>query len=314
MWITWFRRVFHPSGYKSRLPVICVGNLHSGGTGKTPVVIAIADHYSDQSPAIVSRGYKSRAMRQGAKLDRNHASGVAEYGDEPWMLSSLSACAIFVGGNRRKSFRAIEKEGGHSLILMDDGFQNLGVKKDVSFICIPTSHDPKESFCLPAGELREGFSSLNDAEGVLLPVGSFFDEWESFLSTEWPRLPRFRLSYQVQGFFEGDKPILESDGTKWGVFCGIGNPERFLHKVQALPHTILKCFPDHHSYTKADVEALISEGHHQGVTAFLTTDKDWYKVASYFREQRKQVCSLRLSAKLPEEFWMLTDQAVRRSS
>ncbi|MCB0406013.1 MAG: tetraacyldisaccharide 4'-kinase, partial [Bdellovibrionales bacterium] len=113
------RRRHAPAGaYRSSLRVLCVGNLHSGGSGKTPVVRAICEGLKGIRPAVLARGYRARLSRSGALVDKL-VGGPAEFGDEPWMLAQVLDCPVYIGADRVAMAKKIEQDGLCDLIVMD---------------------------------------------------------------------------------------------------------------------------------------------------------------------------------------------------
>ena len=143
------RRSYYVSSrqYRSTLKIICVGNLHSGGSGKTPLVEAISKRFQLRSPVILSRGYLGTLSSEGAEIDRLMPNGSLLYGDEPWMLSQQQAGPVFISKKRVAGVKRIEKQYPNSLVILDDGFQHLALGRDVDIICICllyTSPSPRD--------------------------------------------------------------------------------------------------------------------------------------------------------------------------
>lgn len=151
-----------------QIPTISVGNLHSGGTGKTPLVIQIADHFSSKKPAILSRGYRAKLSSRGAKVDLGVNNGPALFGDEPWMMAQKAVASVYIGANRRQVLKSYQIEENHQLLILDDGFQHRQLNRGIDLVVIPGDEDPISSACLPAGTLREPLSSLKRASLVVI--------------------------------------------------------------------------------------------------------------------------------------------------
>ena len=132
---TSLRRKYYPKekAFRSSLPVISVGNIHSGGSGKTPVVRALAEHFKSRYPAVVSRGYKASLSSKGAKVNMQGAFAV---GDEPWMLHKLFGLQVWIGKDREMSIKKIEAIQSSNLIILDDGYQHFKVQRDLDIVLI----------------------------------------------------------------------------------------------------------------------------------------------------------------------------------
>lgn len=294
--------------FRSSLPVLSVGNIHSGGSGKTPLALAIASHYKNRSPYIVSRGYKASLSRKGAKVDNQ---GVFAVGDEPWMLHRLFGLSVWIGRDRVKSIKKIEEEKNSALLILDDGFQHFKVERDVNLVLIDSNKSPKENYCLPLGALREPLSALKKASAIVLTGKdpSKFDLWKSFLKTEFSEVKVFEALLKVDGLYQGDVPFSEFRTKKLLGFSGIAGNERFQETLSYLPHSqYYRGFRDHYSYSEEEVTQIICEGKERGAEGFVTTDKDWVKVSRYFRENDEIVLSLRVGYELPADFWNFLDQ------
>lgn len=293
--------------YRSTLPVLSVGNIHSGGSGKTPIVAAIAERFKDLSPAIVSRGYKASLSSKGAKVNMQGAFAV---GDEPWMLHKLFGLSVWIGKDRIRNIKKIESLQVSNLVILDDGFQHIKVQRDLDLVAIDTNRSPDENFCLPLGDLREPRSALKNADAILLTgqSQSGFDTWRKSLETDFPGIKIFEAKLKVDGLYYGDSPLSEFRMKKLLAFSGIANNKRFENTLGYLPHAqYFKGYPDHHAYTQDDVGEIIAQGKELEVDGYVTTDKDWVKVSRFFRESDELVISLRVGYSFSEGFWDYLD-------
>lgn len=315
--MTNLRRKYYPErfSYKSDLKVVCVGNIHSGGSGKTPLVKAVAQYFSSKRTSVVlSRGYHGKLSSEGAEIDPNAVRGSSLYGDEPWMLSKELKQPVFIHRRRDKGVRAIEKKYPGSIVVLDDGFQHFSLSRDLDIVCINTDKKLTENFCLPLGELREPVSALGSADAVVFTPGADpscgLEDWRKFLNKFFPELPCFVADSQIEGFFQGEKEIIPDLNKPWGAFCGIAAPERFVSTLTNYSPAVkyLRSFPDHWQYSNRDVRNLIQMGEQLSVEGFITTDKDWYKIVEAFEKQKKPVVSLRLGYRMPEDFWRFLEE------
>jgi len=301
---------------KLSIPVISVGNIHLGGTGKTPLVIKLAQHFSQYNPAVASRGYKGQVTHSGALCDLSVENGPKVYGDEPWLIALKSGCEVFVGKNRFKTLSRFQVERDHSLVILDDGFQHTHLKRTVDLVLIPGECDPSTSACIPLGALREPLSALKRASAVLLTFGELEDRnlesWKNLIQQIAPNLPLFvaqRKAIRIVGKTEDSKnePL-----SKWGAFCGIARPSRFfsdLKKWGKIYEEII--FPDHHNYTKSDVLRILKAGQGNGISGWITTEKDYIKVAPLFKTlsgSDSSLCYAALEYDYPAEFFYFIER------
>lgn len=312
------RRSYYVSSrqYRATLKIICVGNLHSGGSGKTPLVEAISKRFQLRSPVILSRGYLGTLSSEGAEIDRLMPNGSLLYGDEPWMLSQQQAGPVFISKKRVAGVKRIEKQYPNSLVILDDGFQHLALGRDVDIICINTDKEVAASFCLPLGGLRESFKALDHADAVVLTPGSQnknLEVWQNVIQNEFPKLPCFVAHSKVDGFFEGPSDFEFDSLQNWVSFSGIASPERFVKTLSEYSPSVehIQSYPDHHRYVESDIEWLINEKNRAGAFGFVTTDKDWYKVYELFKPKSEKVISLRVGYDLPDSFWIWLEAKVK---
>lgn len=303
---TLLRRRYFPKSqvYHSKLPVISIGNLHSGGTGKTPLTHAIANYFSKENPSVVSRGYRGSLSSQGARVG---LQGPHAVGDEPWMMHKVFGLPVWIGKNRVKSLKKIEETAKHRLVLLDDGFQHLKVHRDIDLVLIDSHKPIQKNFCLPLGELREPLSALKQATAVVLTgldSGKNL-EWKQMLKRDFPQLPIFEAELKVEGLYDEDKAQPDFRTKALYGFSGLASNEKFAETLlRFCPNARYgKSFGDHHAYTEEDVISLIGEGKTKGAEAFVTTDKDWVKVARHFKQNEELVLSLRIGYALDESFW-----------
>lgn len=249
-------------------PVISVGNLSVGGSGKTPFTILLGELLQERKLPfdILSRGYK----RQTSGVRLVEANGDArEFGDEPLLLAASLHVPVIVGADRAAAGRFAEKtfadlrpaHGDTWFHLLDDGFQHRRLTR--SFDIVLVSEDDLGDSLLPVGRLREPLSALQRADAIVVPESMPADKLESFRKPIWRT--RRRLEFQREKL--PARPL---------VICGIAKPERFAHDLRAAgvePVTIVQ-FPDHHAYSGADVEYLLRKRDEHRSDGFVTTEKD----------------------------------------
>ncbi len=273
---------------KLSIPVLSVGNIHVGGTGKTPLVIKLAQHFKGHKPAIATRGYKSQVTPSGAQCDLSDQNGPQVFGDEPWLIALKSGCEVFIGKDRLRTLLRFHVEKNHSLVILDDGFQHTFLERAVDLVLIPGESDPSTSACIPLGTLRESLLSLKRASAVLLTSGAEENQnltyWKNLIEQIAPGLPLFvahRKPFQIMD--SNHSPAMSQAGN-WGAFCGIARPDRFfsdLKKWGEISQELI--FPDHHKYRKSDIQGILKTGEKHGIFKWITTEKDYVKVESSFK-------------------------------
>ncbi|MBM3979411.1 MAG: tetraacyldisaccharide 4'-kinase [Planctomycetes bacterium] len=276
----WWRNRAYDRGrravHRAAVPVVSVGNLTLGGTGKTPCVEWVARFFRerDVQVAIVSRGY-------GAEQGRNDEAMVLEENlpDVPHLQDPDRIAA---------AGRAVE-ELESELIVLDDGFQHRRLHRDLDIVLIDATRPPARDHLFPRGTLRESASGLKRAGAILLtrcdqvPAGDVaaLRQW---LAARWPQTPVATAAHkpaELVGCDGATAPVESLAGKVVGAFCGIGNPYAFRKTLEALGATVtaFRAFPDHHAYTRADVDELTRWADALPAGAVLaTTQKDWVKL------------------------------------
>ena len=239
--------------YKSRRIVICFGNILSGGVGKTPVVRQIAKFFD---APVVMRGYKKSEQTNGI-------------GDEANMLSN-DGILVHVG-NRKSNLILLNKQKSNTPIIMDDGFQNSGIKKDISVLVFDEGIGFGNGFLLPAGPLRETKSAIGRANAIILIKRKDVARG-------------FSLPTNIPIFIAHNREICPFDKkTRVVVFAGIGYPEKFFNNITC--NVVEKmAFPDHYQYTDEDIKKLIKRAESKNAK-LLTTEKDWVRLPKWAQKQ-----------------------------
>lgn len=252
---------FHKS-QKVNIPVICIGNLTAGGSGKTPTAISIAAILQNMGykPFFVSRGYggKLKNVLVDPKLHTPE-----QVGDEPLLLARQAP--VVVNANRFQGAQTAISHGA-DIIIMDDGFQNPKLHKDLSFLVFDGGIGYGNGFCIPAGPLREELSQgLKRAQAIII-IGEDKKNLKQQIS-----LPSF------EGKISALKPQIS--GSKIIAFAGIGRPEKFYLSLKELGLELVKTidFPDHHFYTSQELQDLIKQAKDNNYT-LITTAKDFVKI------------------------------------
>ncbi len=254
--------------YRAEKPVICIGNITAGGSGKTPVAIAVARILQDLGllPHFLTRGYGGR--EKGPVLVQPQHHSYKAVGDEPLLLARHAPC--WVSRNRVKGAdTAIE--GGAGSIVMDDGFQNPSLYKDIALLVIDAARGFGNNLIFPAGPLREKpQAALERAQGcVILNANDeeMRNTWRTRLAEEY--------GFSGAVFFAALHPARRLDGEKYVGFAGIGIPEKFRETLTAAGANMqgFYPFPDHHPYTQQDLQKLLAAAQNKNA-ALITTEKD----------------------------------------
>jgi tetraacyldisaccharide 4'-kinase len=246
--VIFFRRLFFKLHiFKSQdagVPVIVVGNLTAGGSGKTPLVLRVAEILREHhwKPGIVSRGYGGFAQ---APREATIASDPAEVGDEPMLLARRSGCPVWVAPDRVQACLALREQHPEcNVIVTDDGLQHYALRRDIE-ICVVGGLG--NGFLLPAGPLREPLSRLRSVDVVVTRGGQAAAQGYA-MTLEGDKLVRFTDAHDV-------RPAKSFAGQRVHAVAGIGDPKRFfLHLarfgLKVVPHP----FPDHHPFSAGDLE------------------------------------------------------------
>jgi len=259
------RAMVHP--WRAPVPVICVGNLVAGGAGKTPVVLSLAQRLSARGarPHILSRGYGGRAAGPLRVDPARH--GAAEVGDEPLLLAA--AAPTWVARDRAAGARAAAAAGA-GLILMDDGFQNPHLQKDLALLVIDGAYGFGNGRIIPAGPLREPVAAALARADAVVRIG----EDEAGVAASLGGVPVLAAALAPVADTVFDGPV--------AAFAGIGRPAKFFRTLAATGARIVAqhAFPDHHPYTERDLARLAAAA---GGTQLVTTEKDAVRLPPAWR-------------------------------
>lgn len=243
--------------YVSRRKIICVGNILAGGVGKTPIVRQIAEFLD---APVVMRGYKKS----------NKTNGV---GDEALMLARYGLNVHT--GDRKSNIVLLNKQKSNTPIVMDDGFQNLSINKDISVVVIDEALGFGNGFLLPAGPMREGRSGLMRADAIIIVRAN----------KKNTKLPDLKLPANIPVFYAENTTLSPYDeDEKLVAFAGIGYPEKFFQQLKNVVYK--KSYADHYQYTEQDIKDLLNLADKKNAK-LVTTEKDWVRLPQNVRDKIK---------------------------
>ena len=260
-------------GLAAGIPVLCVGNYHGGGAGKTPMVLALASLLRElgETPVVLSRGYRGK-LRGPVRVDSAKHSAT-DVGDEPLMLSQ--SVPVVVSRDRAGGV-ALAKSLAATVLLMDDGFQNPAVAKDASLIVIDSVRGIGNAQVMPAGPLRAPLSAQIARTDALVVIsdGHAADAVAGTITGQGKPVLRSR--------FKADEASLTAlRGKRALAFAGIGDPARFYATLRAAGVDVAstRSFPDHHPLTPDETASLVAEAERSALT-LVTTEKDLARLRS----------------------------------
>ena len=286
----WRRRQWYARRPEARRrlagPVVSVGALAAGGSGKTPFAAALARMLVEmgERPAVLSRGYGRAEAVEGAAVVRDFERSVgslAVAGDEPWMLArSLDGVAVVVAEDRHLAGRLAETRLGATVHVLDDGFQHLPLARGTDLVLLSAA-DLDDPRVLPAGRLRERLETARRADALLLvdvPAGGRARVEAELRPARLFQVRRLTGPVRVRrsdGEGDGLAP-----GSRVAAVAGVARPERFFGDLRAAGLNVVHtaAFADHHRYGRREADRIQKEARRAGAEAIVTTDKDFVRL------------------------------------
>ncbi|MCD7739809.1 MAG: tetraacyldisaccharide 4'-kinase [Candidatus Gastranaerophilales bacterium] len=281
-------------GYTSKSFVVSIGNITTGGVGKTPITLEVAKYYlgSNKKVAIISRGY-------GAKMANNKPVLVSEgtgalysaatAGDEPvWLAENLKGAYVVTCASRIKAEKFIKEKYNPDIIILDDGFQHRKINRDLDLLAIDAKYKFGNGFTLPAGPLREDLKNIKRADKVIV-VNKNFDSRNALKYCDYLKKRFKKPTYLCNIIPDCAYNILTGEilekSTRIMAFSAIGQPVGFYEFLKNdYKLTAVLEFEDHHSYEKDDVSKIIHYAQEENINNIVTTEKDAVKLTDIIKD------------------------------
>lgn len=292
--VVWLWRRAPARSVRIGVPVVSIGSILAGGTGKTPLTMLIAKRLLDsgRQVCIISRGYRRKGKHSPQEVSdgKNLVADVEEVGDEPYLMARrLPGVCVVVGKDRAEAARHAIGAFGPDVFLLDDGFQARGVAKDVEVVTLDAAALRSRQTMLPIGRLREGWSSLKPQHIIVVLVGPGEAKPDArFLA----RLPGSQVFYASRG----EPGLADSQGRPVGlerareagclILSGVASPAGFeaTCRLAGIDAKVSVRLDDHHWYSEADVARIIDTMASYGCTRIVTTEKDSVKLPGRLRD------------------------------
>ena len=293
------------------VPVISVGNLTMGGTGKTPLVIYLARLLARiYRPAVVSRGYGGQArgrvniVSDGEKILLKPPVAA----DEASLIAESVNIPVLTGTNRAAVAKLAVGQLGADLILLDDGFQHMALHRDINLVLFKEATFLGNNRVFPGGDMREPLKALERAHAFIITEVTDQEKARSYkraLQKRFPAIPVFFSEYSPTGLvdLQGNLTSLTAgnDSTFW-AFCGLAHPDSFKQslKTYGLRVAGFTSFKDHQSYSAHKIKRLIARARKAGADTLLTTEKDLVKIREH--NPAMPVVALQMEVRMADDF------------
>ena len=288
IWEIGGRRKFHAALREQKkidAPVISVGNITMGGTGKTPCVLRLTEllQASGRHPAILTRGYKRASPEKYLTVAPGASVSAVQTGDEPQIFIRSGLAPVGIGADRYRTAMLLRQQFDVDVMLLDDAFQHVRVARDVDIVLIDALHPFGGGHTFPAGRLREPMEALARADVFLITRAEMSDLMPAIESTirRWnPSAPIFRGGMQSEAWVENHggrrHDLTPAPFDRPAAFCAVGNPQSFRRTLSKLGIDPLSWteFEDHHKYRPHELRRIAAQAITCGANCLLTTQKD----------------------------------------
>lgn len=295
-------------------PVVSIGNIQVGGTGKTPFVEYLAKKLEQwgYETAILTRGYR-RESNESFIIDKSNRLKITPrlIGDEPYLLhQNLPSAILGVDADRCRTAQRILEKHPQAVFLLDDGFQHRRISRDFDIVLIDVSRWSDFPFLFPLTSLRDVKSSLRRGDVFILTRMEGNEhkavELENYLTKRFqkPVLRAEFLALNIRFLRDGALlPVEALKDKKAAAFCGLANPAQFFGMLNSIGTRLVmqKQFDDHHHYRVEEIEAMVTDSRQIGADLIVTTQKDAVKLAEVMGNLPKQLCYLEIAAGLRDE-------------
>lgn len=279
-----------------KLPVICVGNITTGGTGKTPCVIHLAEILKDAGfkPGVIGRGYRGSMSNSGGLVSdgKSIILSYKEAGEEAYLTATrLPGVPVAVAADRIIAVRLLQDNSDIDIILMDDGFQNNRIQKDICIIGVDALNPFGNDFILPAGDLREPKSALKRADFIFLNKSDLVEaSRKELLIKKIEKISGKKHVYKTGYTDEYVFPVSDPEkklspelikNCRVLLFSGIGNPDSFYSTISKYEAAYIEHvkFTDHHIYDNNDIAGILKKS--EKFDYVLLTEKDYVKISDF---------------------------------
>lgn len=287
------QRTEPPANHK--VPVVIIGNLSVGGTGKTPLLITLVNHFQSAGykPGVILRGYGAAAHTKPLRVTAD--TDVDLCGDEALLISQQTGCPVVVDPDREAARQHLLSGDDVDVVFSDDGLQHYKLYRDIEVVVVDGKRLFGNGLCLPAGPLREPVSRLKDVQHIVVNG----EPAETLPVLERAQVMRVEPRYLVNLCSGERRPIAGapfSMGNTVQAVAAIGNPERFFAALETLPYQVRRLpFPDHHMFSESDFGSDKLDPHEP----IVMTEKDAVKCLAF---ARPNFWSLYIDVVLPEAF------------
>ncbi|MGH1543665.1 MAG: tetraacyldisaccharide 4'-kinase [Arenicella sp.] len=268
--------------YRARVPVIVVGNISVGGTGKTPLTMALIELLRKKgfSPGVISRGYGGKALDWPQIVDEK--SNPHYIGDEAVLIAKRLHCPVVVGPDRGKTADLLLERFDCDVIVSDDGLQHYALRRDIEIAMVDSQRRHLNQFCLPSGPLREPVSRLRKVDMVVFHTSPKRGQTKTVVASN----SAFPSDGPIASLWLEHQPIVSMVGNKVlnqemkvHAVAGIGHPQRFFRQLQELGFELIEHpFPDHHHFVADDFD-------YDDDFPIIMTEKDAVKCTAFATER-----------------------------